>query len=99
MEISTNFEDLTQLLDDIQLQASTNSTPQELLTDKSGCLGYACALFDCDGQGIDELSLKQGDTVKILAKDDSGWWAGERNGRIGLFPANYVEEIEHLDYL
>ncbi|XP_026885082.2 proto-oncogene vav isoform X2 [Electrophorus electricus] len=45
-----------------------------------------------------ELSLREGDTVKIISKKaHNGWWKGEVYGRVGLFPSNYVEE-EHSDY-
>jgi len=30
----------------------------------------------------------------VLKEDDSGWWQGEINGRIGWFPFNYVKVIE-----
>ena len=41
-----------------------------------------------------ELDLKEGDVLKVLKEDDSGWWQGEINGRIGWFPFNYVKVIE-----
>jgi len=42
---------------------------------------------------VDELTFKEGDMIHLVAKDDSGWWSGEFNGKIGLFPANYVSEM------
>lgn len=41
-----------------------------------------------------ELSLREGDIVKIYSKigGDQGWWKGEANGRIGWFPSTYVDE-------
>ena len=27
----------------------------------------------------------------VLIQVDEGWWRGECRGRVGLFPANYVE--------
>uniref|UniRef100_UPI00398F13F6 guanine nucleotide exchange factor VAV2 isoform X3 n=1 Tax=Pristiophorus japonicus TaxID=55135 RepID=UPI00398F13F6 len=41
-----------------------------------------------------ELSLQEGDTVKIYSKigGDQGWWKGEANGKIGWFPSTYVDE-------
>ncbi|XP_076257673.1 CIN85 and CD2AP related isoform X1 [Rhynchophorus ferrugineus] len=40
----------------------------------------------------DELTLKEGDIIKLLSKDgqDPGWWRGELNGKIGVFPDNFV---------
>jgi hypothetical protein len=31
--------------------------------------------------------------IELVGKDDSGWWTGRLNGRSGLLPANYVEEV------
>jgi len=28
-----------------------------------------------------------------LQKHESGWWQGEINGKTGMFPSNFVEEI------
>eukprot|EP00301_Raphidiophrys_heterophryoidea_P007483 c12893_g1_i2.p1 GENE.c12893_g1_i2~~c12893_g1_i2.p1 ORF type:complete len:1245 (-),score=362.38 c12893_g1_i2:189-3923(-) len=50
-------------------------------------------LFDYTPHDEDGLALKKGDIVTITAKDESGWWEGEANGKTGFFPANFVEEI------
>jgi len=41
----------------------------------------------------DELSLNENEVITVLNKDldDPGWWKGEVNGKIGLFPDNFVE--------
>lgn len=41
-------------------------------------------------QEAGELSFKKGDHISVMRKDDSGWWEGECNGKIGAFPSNYV---------
>ena len=38
--------------------------------------------------------LQVDDIVEVLEQDVSGWWTGSLNGRTGIFPSNYVEEIE-----
>merc|ERR1711991_115079 len=41
-----------------------------------------------------ELSFCEDDVITIIEKDDSGWWHGELNGKVGVFPAaDWVEEI------
>uniref|UniRef100_A0AAQ5XF77 Osteoclast-stimulating factor 1 n=1 Tax=Amphiprion ocellaris TaxID=80972 RepID=A0AAQ5XF77_AMPOC len=60
--------------------------------------GVARARYDFSARDRSELSLREGDTIKILSKKGhSGWWKGEVYGRVGLFPANYVDE-DYSDY-
>lgn len=40
-----------------------------------------------------EISLRVGDVVRVLWEHRSGWWKGELNGRIGMFPGNYCVKI------
>uniref|UniRef100_A0A4X2JVF2 Mitogen-activated protein kinase kinase kinase n=1 Tax=Vombatus ursinus TaxID=29139 RepID=A0A4X2JVF2_VOMUR len=45
--------------------------------------------------GEDELSLRRGQLVEVLSQDaavsgDEGWWTGQVQRRLGIFPANYV---------
>lgn len=51
------------------------------------------ALFPYEAVNSDELTLVEGDTVTILSRDveDKGWWKGELNGKIGVFPDNFVQ--------
>lgn len=42
----------------------------------------------------DELSMKVGDIITIEEKEDEDWWRGELHGKVGVFPSNFVEEIQ-----
>uniref|UniRef100_A0A8D0GX67 Vav guanine nucleotide exchange factor 1 n=1 Tax=Sphenodon punctatus TaxID=8508 RepID=A0A8D0GX67_SPHPU len=55
--------------------------------------GSAKARYDFCARDRTELSLKEGDIIKIISKKgQQGWWRGEIYGRVGWFPSNYVEE-------
>lgn len=53
------------------------------------------AVFEYEACGEDELSLRPGDVVQVLSRDsqvsgDEGWWTGQIDQRVGIFPSNYV---------
>lgn len=61
----------------------------------SSSSGMWAALYDYEARGEDELSLKRGQLVEVLSQDaavsgDEGWWAGQVQRRLGIFPASYV---------
>ena len=51
-----------------------------------------CAISD------EEISFNEGTLIKVLRKDDNGvddgYWEGEVNGRVGVFPSLVVEEVK-----
>ncbi|XP_053185439.1 guanine nucleotide exchange factor VAV3-like [Scomber japonicus] len=55
-------------------------------------VGIAVARYDFSSRDTRELSLLQGDLIKIYTKMSNGWWKGEVDGRVGWFPSTYVEE-------
>jgi len=50
-------------------------------------------MYNYTAQDEDELTIKKGDVITII-KEHSEWWEGELNGRVGVFPANYVQKVE-----
>uniref|UniRef100_A0A672UUR8 Vav guanine nucleotide exchange factor 2 n=1 Tax=Strigops habroptila TaxID=2489341 RepID=A0A672UUR8_STRHB len=65
---------------------------RELFTPR--VIGTAVARYNFAARDMRELSLREGDVVKIYSRigGDQGWWKGETNGRVGWFPSTYVEE-------
>ncbi|KAM3933917.1 F-BAR and double SH3 domains protein 2 isoform 4-T4 [Leptodactylus fuscus] len=84
---------------DNRSHTSSNSNDAEMASgsmngDTSVC--FVKALYDYDGQTEDELSFPEGAIIRILNKenqDDDGFWEGEFNGRVGVFPSVLVEEL------
>uniref|UniRef100_A0A3Q2YGQ6 F-BAR and double SH3 domains protein 2 n=1 Tax=Hippocampus comes TaxID=109280 RepID=A0A3Q2YGQ6_HIPCM len=84
---------------DARSHTSSNSTEPELL---SGCVNgdanmvYVRALYDYEGQAEEELSFSEGAVIRLLSRDtqtDDGFWEGELNGKVGVFPSVLVEDL------
>lgn len=41
-------------------------------------------------QNVTCLHFLAGQVIRVLNRDNSGWWDGEVDGRRGWFPSNYV---------
>lgn len=59
--------------------------------------GKARAKYNFTAQNQKELSFRKGDTIYLLREIDHNWTEGERHGRVGIFPKNYVEIITSLN--
>ena len=60
------------------------------------------AIYEYEAQGEDELSLHKNDLIEVLSMDyvisgDEGWWTGKCNGKVGVFPCNFVAPAD-LDF-
>ena len=55
----------------------------------------ARVLYPYEAQNEDELTINEGDIINVLSKEieDQGWFKGELNGKVGVFPDNFVELI------
>ncbi|XP_006895459.1 PREDICTED: mitogen-activated protein kinase kinase kinase MLK4-like [Elephantulus edwardii] len=61
----------------------------------SGSEPLWAALYDYEARGEDELSLRRGQLVEVLSQDAAvtggeGWWAGQLQQPLGVFPADFV---------
>ncbi|XP_078142768.1 F-BAR and double SH3 domains protein 2-like [Centroberyx gerrardi] len=86
---------------DARSHSSSNSTEPETEPPTSTVNGdsnvsFAKALYDYAGQTDDELSFPEGAIIRILSREtheDDGFWEGEFNGVVGVFPAVLVEDL------
>ena len=51
----------------------------------------AVVTFQYDGQQDNELTLRVGQVLKNVHLVDESWTEGELLGKVGMFPANFVE--------
>lgn len=64
---------------------------QEVLAERQICVR---ALYDYQAEDESEISFEPGDIITDVETVDKAWWRGwSKDGRQGLFPANYVETI------
>ncbi|XP_038868529.1 F-BAR and double SH3 domains protein 1-like isoform X3 [Salvelinus namaycush] len=73
--------------------SSEHSKRQQGRSPHSG--GLARALYEYQGQGPEELSFPEGAVIRLLrcrqGEVDDGFWEGELDGRVGVFPSLVVE--------
>lgn len=62
-----------------------NATPSQTLSK------FGTAMYPFNGQNDQELTFLQGDIVRVLEENESGWWKGVHvvTGKEGIFPFNY----------
>lgn len=74
-------------------------TNEELIMNGKKSNITAVAMFDYQAADNTEISFDPDDNIGHIQKVDPGWWhgqvmSGRFKGQIGLFPANYVQELE-----
>ncbi|KAJ8291162.1 hypothetical protein GJAV_G00022110 [Gymnothorax javanicus] len=51
-------------------------------------------LYDYSANRSDELTVRSGDVIQVLYKDNDNWWFGRlANSQQGYFPASYVADV------
>uniref|UniRef100_A0A1Q3EX73 Putative sh3 domain-containing kinase-binding protein 1 n=1 Tax=Culex tarsalis TaxID=7177 RepID=A0A1Q3EX73_CULTA len=68
-----------------------------VLRDKTATQNRRCkVIYSYRENKPDELSLAVGDVIEIFEEVEEGWWRGKLNGKVGVFPSNFVEPIESV---
>ncbi|XP_078601844.1 F-BAR and double SH3 domains protein 2-like isoform X8 [Branchiostoma floridae x Branchiostoma japonicum] len=64
-------------------------------------LSLVRALYDFDASNPEELTFPEGAVINVTSKDangvDDGWWKGEYNGTVGVFPSLVVEDLDESE--
>jgi glutaminase len=55
--------------------------------------GFVVVLFDYDALDPVELTIREGQVLENVVRNDSGWWKGTLNGVEGLIPFNFCVPI------
>lgn len=57
--------------------------------------GRKCrVLFSYAPANADELELHVDDVIDVLSEVEEGWWRGRLRNKTGVFPSNFVEEMD-----
>ncbi|XP_076015890.1 uncharacterized protein LOC143008155 [Genypterus blacodes] len=77
--------------EEVAEEEEVSENGQEVTPEQQMCVR---ALYDYQAEDESEISFEPGDIIKDVETVDKAWWRGwSKDGRQGLFPANYVETI------
>ncbi|XP_041109999.1 hematopoietic lineage cell-specific protein-like isoform X4 [Polyodon spathula] len=79
--------------EDVSVVTSTDTAAENEYEEAPAGL-CAVALYDYQGEGDDEISFDPDDIIRGIEIVDESWWKGQCRGRVGLFPATYVELMQ-----
>lgn len=82
----------------VQLQLQENRSQLKLVAKDStasiSTVKKVCALYDLISYEQDELSFRKGDIITVIESVYRDWWRGSLpNGKVGIFPLNYVRPV------
>ena len=92
-----NFVDISTEIINKLPQYEENETVAKSDEGESSDLGLSLhckALFDYNSDVPDDLSFSAGDVIRIKKEVSEEWFEGELHGKVGMFPAAYVEIIQ-----
>ncbi|XP_069970142.1 protein nervous wreck isoform X5 [Penaeus vannamei] len=82
-------------LEKVPVNLPTLSLPVDS-SSSHGLAEYCIAVYDYEATCPEEITFFEGQLIKILKRAvhdvDDGWWEGEVDGQVGLFPSLVVEE-------
>ncbi|XP_068186722.1 F-BAR and double SH3 domains protein 2-like isoform X4 [Antennarius striatus] len=94
---SSSLLSVLQALAALDARSHSSTEPDgEPPPDGDARVSLARALYDYAGQTEGELSFPEGAVIRVLSRlpgEDDGFWEGELNGVVGVFPAVLVEDL------
>lgn len=90
----------TDLINELSIfKLSSNSFNKYCEKDRSQnfiepAIKYCKVLFNFTAAEPGDLSIKRDDIIEVL-EHDGNWWRGKINGKVGIFPGNYVEMFHY----
>ncbi|ORE03343.1 DUF500-domain-containing protein [Rhizopus microsporus var. microsporus] len=79
----------------LNANSNDNSSRDLVLSNRDRQMPQVRALFNFKGEQEGDLAFQKGDIITIIKRSDTqnDWWTGRLNGKEGIFPANFVEDI------
>jgi amphiphysin len=90
-DFKSKYDPAADMIDKLSIVNFRETFLNELTGTSQQNYPFCEAIFSFNAQEKGDISIEVGDIIKILDKR-SGWWKGELNGRIGMFPSNYVKQ-------
>ncbi|CAF4574757.1 unnamed protein product, partial [Rotaria socialis] len=60
-------------------------------------MSYAKAIFPYQTGVIGDLELQVDDVIEVLEQVDVNWTRGKLNGKIGLVPCKFIQQLPTVD--
>ena len=79
----------------VRVEVGSPSLSQDSAIARSG-KPCAVVLHDFEGGESGDLPLEEGQIVELLGRIAAGWMRGRLNGKVGIFPASFVEVVQPL---
>lgn len=88
------YEQAKQQLEQQQPQQSNSNSTNYSDKNYASKFKRVIAMYDLTSTENDELPFKKGDIIVVLEQVYRDWWKGILNGKIGIFPINYVQTLD-----
>ena len=79
----------------VRVEVGSPSLSQDSAIARSG-KPCAVVLHDFEGGESGNLPLEEGQIVELLGRIAAGWMRGRLNGKVGIFPASFVDVVQPL---